>query len=60
MRILNTLPVRAKAFNVGKRYKASALTGRHLLTCFDPGCRFACPELGAVALSERALKGKVY
>ena len=27
--ILNTLPEGAKAFNVGNRYKAFALTGRH-------------------------------
>ena len=52
MRILNTLPVRAKAFDVYLRLlPLQGVTNERALT---PGCRFACPGLGAVALSGRA------
>ena len=44
--ILNTLPVRAKAF----KYEAFALTGRFVGCMFNPGCY---PGLGASALSGR-------
>ena len=40
-------PCKGKSILYWIKNKASALTGRHLLTCFDPGCRFACPGLGA-------------
>ena len=45
MPILSTLSVRGKAF---------ALTGRNCSNTRYPGCRFACPGLGAFGLSGRS------
>ena len=51
-------PCKGKSILYWIKNKASALTGRHLLTCFDPGCRFACPGLRAFGLSARALSAE--
>ena len=51
--IIALTPCKGKSILYRIKNKASALTGRHLLTYFDPGCRFACPGLGAFGLSAR-------
>ena len=41
-----------------RTFNAFALSGRDCSNTWDPGCRFACPGLGAFGLSARALSAK--
>ena len=41
-----------------KRFWTPYLSGRDCSNTWDPGCRFACPGLGAFGLSARALSAK--
>ena len=58
MRILNTLPVRAEALFFIRYKMLLPLQGVNAINPRNPGCRFACPGLGAFGLSARALSAE--